>query len=141
MLKATGFGGATLATLTHGAGWVAKQWGPACYGELATRLMARGVRSLINYGPGDEGLAREAVAGSGGRWGLASWGWRAGSGAGRLLFRRRQSEPDFDEGAYQDGAGGFDISEGSPGYEGWANGGSDLPISTPTAYRGMRNEE
>ena len=27
----------------------------------------------------------------------------------------------------------FDISEGSPAYEGSANGGSDLPISTPAS--------
>ena len=65
-LKSIGFESSPIAILNPGAGWGAKQWAPACYGELATRLKARGVRSLINYGPGEESLAHEAVASSGG---------------------------------------------------------------------------
>jgi len=55
-----------LAILNPGAGWEAKQWAPARYGELATRLASRGLRSIVNYGPGEESLAREAVSASSG---------------------------------------------------------------------------
>jgi heptosyltransferase I len=65
-LKSMGFGRSPIAILNPGAGWGAKQWAPACYGELATRLAARGLRSLINYGPGEESLAHAAVAASAG---------------------------------------------------------------------------
>ena len=65
-LKSMGLERSALAILNPGAGWGAKQWAPACYGGLATRLASRGVRSVINYGPGEESLAREAVASSNG---------------------------------------------------------------------------
>jgi heptosyltransferase I len=65
-LKSMSSGRSAIAILNPGAGWGAKQWPPACYGKLAARLAARGLRSLINYGPGEESLAREAVASSGG---------------------------------------------------------------------------
>lgn len=65
-LQSKGLLRAPIAILNPGAGWGAKQWAPARYGELATRLAARGLSPVINYGPGEEGLAREAVASSGG---------------------------------------------------------------------------
>jgi len=68
-----------------------------------------------------------------GLFGLPIWLLLAGIVAGIFFVMRRQSEPDFDDEAFQYEAGEFDISEGSPAYEGSANGGSDLPISTPTA--------
>jgi heptosyltransferase-1 len=55
-----------IAILNPGAGWGAKQWQPSRYGELAIRLASRGLRPVINYGPGEESLAREAVAASDG---------------------------------------------------------------------------
>jgi heptosyltransferase I len=51
--------------LNPGAGWGAKQWPVGRYGELAQRLAGLGVRSIINFGPNEEGLAREAAAASG----------------------------------------------------------------------------
>jgi len=65
LLRTMGLARSPLAILNPGAGWGAKQWAPARYGELATRLAARGLRPVINYGPGEESLAREAVAASG----------------------------------------------------------------------------
>jgi heptosyltransferase I len=54
------------AILNPGAGWGAKRWPAARYGEVARRLAEHGVGSLINYGPGEESLVDEAVAASGG---------------------------------------------------------------------------
>jgi heptosyltransferase-1 len=65
-LQSNGLLRSPIAILNPGAGWGAKQWAPVRYGELATRLAARGLRPVINYGPGEESLAREAVAASGG---------------------------------------------------------------------------
>lgn len=65
-LKSMGLERSAIAILNPGAGWGAKQWAPACYGALATQLASRGVRSVINYGPGEESLARDAVASSDG---------------------------------------------------------------------------
>lgn len=45
------------AILNPGAGWGAKQWPVARYGAVAKALAADGIRSLVNYGPGEEGLA------------------------------------------------------------------------------------
>jgi len=52
------------AILNPGAGWGAKRWPAERYGEVARRLAERGVRSLINYGPGEENLVEAAVAAS-----------------------------------------------------------------------------
>jgi heptosyltransferase-1 len=49
------------AILNPGAGWGAKRWPAERYGEVARRLAESGVRSLINYGPGEEHLVNEAV--------------------------------------------------------------------------------
>jgi heptosyltransferase-1 len=60
-------GGKDYLILNPGAGWGAKQWPVERYGHVARRLMeAAGVKSLINFGPGEEGLARAAEAASGG---------------------------------------------------------------------------
>lgn len=53
------------ALLTPGAGWGAKQWPAERYGEVATKLAENGLKALINFGPGEEDLAR-AVEKSGG---------------------------------------------------------------------------
>ena len=47
------------AILNPGAGWGAKCWPTERFGELARRLKASDVASLINFGPGEEGLAKE----------------------------------------------------------------------------------
>jgi heptosyltransferase I len=49
------------AILNPGAGWGAKRWPAARYGQVARTLAAFGVRSIVNYGPGEENLAREAA--------------------------------------------------------------------------------
>lgn len=69
-LESMGLGGSPIAVLNPGAGWGAKQWAPERYGELAVGLASRGLRSVINYGPGEETLARQVVAASAGH-GLA----------------------------------------------------------------------
>jgi len=52
--------------INPGAGWVTKQWPAARYGELAARLAKeRGARVAVAWGPGEEGLVREALAGAG----------------------------------------------------------------------------
>jgi len=44
--------------LSPGGGWVSKCWPPERFGELARRLFSEvGMRSVINYGPGEERLA------------------------------------------------------------------------------------
>ncbi|HEY7096358.1 MAG TPA: glycosyltransferase family 9 protein [Terriglobales bacterium] len=54
------------AILNPGAGWGAKQWPPARFGLVARDLAKDGIRSLINFGPGEEDLVREAEASSDG---------------------------------------------------------------------------
>ncbi len=54
------------AILNPGAGWGAKRWPAERYGEVAQRLAEQGVRSILNYGPGEEELVRAAEAASGG---------------------------------------------------------------------------
>jgi heptosyltransferase-1 len=61
-LSKLGFNGFVI--LNPGAGWGAKRWPAERYGEVARRLAETGVRSLINYGPGEETLANDAVAAS-----------------------------------------------------------------------------
>jgi len=50
--------------LSPGAGWGAKRWPAERYGCVAKALAENGVRTIINYGPGEEDLAREAEAAS-----------------------------------------------------------------------------
>lgn len=52
--------------LNPGAGWQGKQWPPERYGEVAQGLQASGLRSLVNFGPGEESLARAVEAASSG---------------------------------------------------------------------------
>jgi heptosyltransferase-1 len=55
------------AIINPGAGWGAKQWPAERYGEVAKLLSEQAeLRSLINYGPGEENMARAAEAASGG---------------------------------------------------------------------------
>ena len=53
------------AILNPGAGWGAKQWPAERYGEVAKTLARDGLRSIINFGPGEETLAKAAQAVSG----------------------------------------------------------------------------
>ena len=52
------------AILNPGAGWGAKRWPAERYGEVARGLADLGMRSILNYGPGEEGLVRAAEAAS-----------------------------------------------------------------------------
>jgi heptosyltransferase-1 len=54
------------AILNPGAGWGAKRWPAERYGEVARGLAEVGMRSILNYGPGEEGLVRAAEAAGGG---------------------------------------------------------------------------
>jgi heptosyltransferase I len=56
--------GRQFALLNPGAGWEGKQWLPERYGEVARGLRAMGLRSLVNFGPGEELLARTVEAAS-----------------------------------------------------------------------------
>jgi heptosyltransferase-1 len=54
------------AILNPGAGWGAKQWPAERYGHVANELKRDGIRSLVNYGPGEEQLAAEVESASAG---------------------------------------------------------------------------
>jgi heptosyltransferase I len=60
------FGSSQVVTLNPGAGWAAKQWPAERYGEVAKALSRDGLTPVINYGPGEDELARAAEAGSNG---------------------------------------------------------------------------
>ena len=49
------------ALLSPGAGWAAKRWPAQRFGEVARELGRRGLPSLINFGPGEEEIARDVV--------------------------------------------------------------------------------
>jgi heptosyltransferase I len=53
------------AILNPGAGWGAKRWPAERYGEVARGLAKLGLQSILNYGPGEDELARAAEAASG----------------------------------------------------------------------------
>ena len=55
-LREAGIG--KFAILNPGAGWGAKQWPAERYGQVARALAKCGVQSVVNYGPGEEDLAR-----------------------------------------------------------------------------------
>jgi heptosyltransferase I len=62
------------AILNPGAGWGAKQWPAERYGLLAQRLGRCGIQSVVNFGPGEETLARDAEQtsqGAGKAWKLS----------------------------------------------------------------------
>lgn len=53
------------AVLSPGGGWLSKCWPAGRYGELARRLYGvYGIRSVINYGPGEDHLAQQVAAGA-----------------------------------------------------------------------------
>jgi len=52
------------AILNPGAGWGAKRWPAARYGQVAKALALAGLPSIVNYGPGEQELARQAEAAS-----------------------------------------------------------------------------
>lgn len=52
-----GEAGEAVVLINPGAGWAAKQWPAARYGEVAKSLAKDGLRLLINFGPGEESLA------------------------------------------------------------------------------------
>ena len=54
------------ALLNPGAGWGAKQWPAERYGEVARRLAEGGLKSLINFGPGEERLMTTVESASAG---------------------------------------------------------------------------
>jgi heptosyltransferase-1 len=60
-LKITDF-----AILNPGAGWGAKRWPSQRYGQVARALANDRIRSVLNYGPGEEDLAKEAEIASDG---------------------------------------------------------------------------
>ena len=55
---------AAYAILNPGGGWGAKRWPAERYGQVARALAASGMRSILNCGPGEEELARQAGAAS-----------------------------------------------------------------------------
>jgi heptosyltransferase-1 len=60
-------GGSQPAVLINpGAGWGAKRWPAERYAAVARSLIDRGLRVLVNAGPGEEPLAEAIVQGSGG---------------------------------------------------------------------------
>ena len=54
------------ALLNPGAGWGAKQWPADRYGQVAGELTDDGLKPLINFGPGEEDIARAVEAASAG---------------------------------------------------------------------------
>jgi heptosyltransferase-1 len=59
--RASGF-----CILNPGAGWGAKCWPPSSFAEVARRLAEVGIRSLVNFGPGEKPLAQQVADASGG---------------------------------------------------------------------------
>jgi lipopolysaccharide heptosyltransferase I len=59
--------GGPYALLNPGAAWPNKRWPPARLAAIATALRARhGLRSIVLWGPGEEALAAQVVAGADG---------------------------------------------------------------------------
>ena len=54
------------AILNPGAGWGAKRWPAARYGEVARQLDREGIHCFVNCGPGEEHLGEEVSGASGG---------------------------------------------------------------------------
>lgn len=54
------------AILNPGAGWGAKRWPAARYGEVARQLDREGVHCFVNCGPGEEQLGEQVSTASGG---------------------------------------------------------------------------
>lgn len=58
--------GKNFILISPGAGWGAKHWPPERYGEVARALADDGLVALINFGPGEQELARAVEAASDG---------------------------------------------------------------------------
>lgn len=56
----------SFAILNPGAGWGAKRWPAERYGQVASRLGRNGIRSIVNFGPGEHDLARQVETASAG---------------------------------------------------------------------------
>lgn len=54
------------AVVNPGAGWGAKRWPAERYGHVSRALADCGVRVVVNFGPGEEGLAKAVEAASDG---------------------------------------------------------------------------
>jgi lipopolysaccharide heptosyltransferase I len=52
--------------LNPGGGWASKLWPAERFGALAVKLRDRGLRSIVTWGPGEEGLADRVVFASSG---------------------------------------------------------------------------
>jgi lipopolysaccharide heptosyltransferase I len=62
---AAGFGAEGYALINPGAAWPNKRWAPERFGALAAEIRERvGVRSLVLWGPGEEGIASLVVSSS-----------------------------------------------------------------------------
>ncbi len=59
-------GGGDFAILNPAGGWASKLWPAERFGEVAKGLRERGLRSIVTWGPGEEGLADRVVASSDG---------------------------------------------------------------------------
>jgi heptosyltransferase-1 len=57
---------ASFVIINPGAGWGAKQWPPARYGEVARSLAVHGLKTLVNTASGEETLAATVIQASGG---------------------------------------------------------------------------
>ncbi len=67
-----GVGAGPFAVLNPGAAWPNKRWAPAKLARVAERLRAaRGLPSVVTWGPGDEARAAAVVEGAGGAARLA----------------------------------------------------------------------
>jgi lipopolysaccharide heptosyltransferase I len=55
---------ARFAIVNPGAGWGAKRWPAARFGQVVRLLDKGGIRSILNYGPGEESLIEETVSAS-----------------------------------------------------------------------------
>jgi heptosyltransferase-1 len=54
------------AVISPCAGWGAKEWPAERYGAVAQDLAKTGLRSIVNYGPGEEGIANIVLREGGG---------------------------------------------------------------------------
>jgi heptosyltransferase-1 len=57
-------GAGQFVLLNPGAGWGAKQWPAERYGQVAQQLAEDGLKSFINFGPGEENIALAVKASS-----------------------------------------------------------------------------
>lgn len=65
-LRRIDFGPGEFVVLTPGAGWGAKCWPAERFGEVARALAEKGMKSLVNFGPGEEALAQTVGSAAGG---------------------------------------------------------------------------